>query len=75
MEDSQTDLNNISIKIENMLTYWEKRREQEEKEKRDKELKDLVKLNWDEEAEEYDLLSRHIAGVNQLRKNKDKRES
>jgi hypothetical protein len=45
-----------------MQSYWEKRREQEEKEKRDKELKDLVKLNWDEEAEEYDLLSRHIAG-------------
>jgi hypothetical protein len=43
-----------------MLSYWEKRREQEEKEKRDKELKELVKLDWDEEAAEYDLMSKKL---------------
>jgi len=36
-----------------MLTYWEKRREQEERERIKKELKELVKLTFDEEAEDY----------------------
>jgi len=36
-----------------MSTYWEKRREQEEKERIEKELSKIVKQDFDEEAEEH----------------------
>ena len=41
-----------------MVRYWEKRREQEEKEKRELELKELVSQDFDEEATEYDLMKK-----------------
>ena len=43
-----------------MSTYWEKRREQEEKEKREKELKQIVRLTFDEEAEDYLKMSKKL---------------
>jgi hypothetical protein len=43
-----------------MVSYWEKRREQEEKEAREKELNNLVRLDFDEEAEEYNLMKKEV---------------
>lgn len=41
-----------------MKSYWQTRREIEEKEAREKELNKIVKLDFDEEAEEYDKISK-----------------
>lgn len=46
-----------------MVSYWQNRREQEEKEARDKELNKIVKQDFDEEANEYNSMEKEFKTI------------